>query len=116
MPLDVAPAPTLSQIEREASDHFARQLCGTLAEMPGTDDAMLLVVRLPAELRRASARLIPETEAASMTSDEAPVAAVLQGVPRPWAKRQALALRLASVAAATWRQRRQIERLGLVAV
>jgi hypothetical protein len=37
-------------------------------------------------------------------------------VPRPKVKRQSLALRLASVAAAIWRQHRHIERLGMIPV
>lgn len=108
--------PNLGRTEREAAAHFARLLRMDLAEMPGMDCAMLLVVRLSAELDDASARLVPEAgAAAAMAPGETAIAWVLQGVPRPWAKRHALALRLASVAAATWRQRRQIERLGLVA-
>jgi hypothetical protein len=112
-----SPVSDLSQTEREAAAHFAQLLRANLANMPETVCAMLLVVGLPTQLESASARLIPEADAAaSMTSNETAIAAVLQGVPRPWAKRRALALRLASVAAATWRQRRQIERLGLIAI
>ena len=111
------PVPNLSQTEREAAAHFAQLLRTDLASMPDMECSMVLVVDLSADLECASARLIPhEGAAASMASNETAIAAVLQGVPRPWAKRRALALRLASVAAATWRQRRQIERLGLIAI
>ena len=129
MPLDAAPAQTasqarfappvqnLGQTEREATAHFAQLLGANLAKLPEASCAMLLVVELTANLGSASARLIPQAgAAATMTSNEIAIAAVLQGVPRPGVKRRALALRLASVAAATWRQRRQIERLGLIAL
>ena len=76
---------------------------------------LLLLVGLPAELEDATARLVPaEDAAARMAPGEAAVAWVPRGVPPSPALRKSLALRLASVGGAAWRQRRQIERLGFL--
>ncbi len=130
MPLDIASCadpgrlrlssrpPGLNQAERDATTHFARLLCADLAGRPETECGamLLLLVGLPAELKNATARLVPaEDAAARMAPGEAAVAWVPQGVPRSPARRRALALRLASVGGAAWRQHRQIERLGFLA-
>ena len=109
--------PGLNQAERETTAHFARLLRAELARPPGTEGgAMLLLVGLPAELRDATARLVPAADAAaSIAPGEVAVAWVLQGVPRCPGRRKVLALRLASAGGAAWRQHRHVERLGLLA-
>jgi hypothetical protein len=109
--------PDLGQTERAAAAHFAQMLRQEMAGLARTDRPVLLVVRMSADLAQASARLIPVGDAAgSMEAGETAIAWALLGVPEHPARRRSLALRLASVAASTWRHRRQIERLGLVAV
>ena len=108
--------PGLNQAEREATAHFARLLRAELARAPGTEGGAMLLVGLPAELRDATARLVPAADAAaSIAPGEVAVAWVLQGVPRCPGRRKVLALRLASAGGAAWRQRRHVERLGLLA-
>ena len=114
-----SPLPGLNQAERDATGHFARLLCADLAGRPAADHGapLLLLVGLPGNLEGASARLVPaEHAAARSASGEVAVALVPLGVPSCPAKRKALALRLASAGAAAWRQHRQVERLGLLAV
>ena len=109
----------LNQAERDATTHFARLLCADLAERPAADHGtpLLLLVGLPDNLEDASARLVPAGAAAARPLvGEVAVALVPLGVPGCPAKRKALALRLASAGAAAWRQHRQVERLGLLAV
>ncbi len=110
--------PSLNQAERDATAHFARLLCAHLAERPETERGamLMLLVGLPAELKDATARLVPAADAAAlMAPGETAVAWVPQGVPGCPAKRRALALRLASVGGVAWRKHRQIERLGFLA-
>lgn len=108
--------PGLNQAERDATAHFARLLCADLAKRPETECGAMLLVGLPGDLRDATASLVPAQDAAArMARGEVAVARVPRGVPRSPAERRALALRLASAAAAAWRQHRQIERLGLLA-
>jgi hypothetical protein len=107
----------LGQTERAAAAHFADMLRTEMACLAATDRPVLLVVNMSADLSQASARLMPVGDADAMMADgETAIAWSLLGVPAQPAKRRSLALRLASVAASTWRHRRQIERLGLVAV
>ena len=127
MPLDALPNPgfrhsslpalpqNLDQTERDAAVHFVGQLHTCLASLPQTRSTMLLLVRLSTDLKNASARLVLEDERVSVTSGETSVAWVLQGVPQSAATRRTLAIRLASVAAVTWRQHCQIRRLGFLA-
>jgi hypothetical protein len=112
-----AQASDLGQTERAAAAHFANLLRQDMAILAATDRPVLLVVNMSADLAQSSARLMPAGDAdAMMAAGETAIAWSLLGVPAQPAKRRSLALRLASVAASTWRHRRQIERLGLVAV
>jgi hypothetical protein len=86
-----------------------------LAKQPTTDHALVLVVKITADLKDTSARLIDAGDAAeSMTAGEMALAWVVQGIPHSEAKRRALAVRLASAAAVAWRQHCQIQRLGFL--
>jgi hypothetical protein len=71
MPLDGAVAKTISQTERDAAAHFAQLLRDHLTNMPETNCVMLLVVSLSADLRGASARLIPERRFSELPRDAA---------------------------------------------
>lgn len=107
--------PSLDQAERDASIHFAPLLREQLANQPTTHDAMILVVKMAADLKNTSARLIRFNEPAkSINPGEAALAWVVQGVPKSEARKRALALRLASAAAVAWRQHCQIQRLGFL--
>lgn len=115
--LPLGQSPDLGETERAAAAHFAHMLKQEMANLAATDRPVLLVVNMSADLNQASARLVPVGGAdATMAAGETAIAWSLLGVPTQPAKRRSLAIRLASVAAATWRHRRQIERLGLVAV
>lgn len=107
----------LVQTERAATAHFAPMLRQGMINLAATDRPVLLVVNMSSDLAQASARLIPIGAADAMMADgETAIAWSLAGVPTQQAKRRSLALRLASVAASTWRHRRLVERLDLVAV
>jgi hypothetical protein len=107
--------PSLDQAERDASVHFTPLLRQQLANQPTTDHALILVVKMTADLKGTSVRLIRAGDAAeAVTSGETALAWVLQGVPQSAARRRALAVRLASAAAVAWRQHCQIQRLGFL--
>ncbi|MGG5889797.1 hypothetical protein ACLF3G_21905 [Falsiroseomonas sp. HC035] len=107
----------LVQTERAATAHFALMLRQAMGHLAATDRPVLLVVNMSSDLARSSARLIPVGVADAMMADgETAIAWSLPGVPTQQAKRRSLALRFASVAASTWRHRRLVERLDLVAV
>jgi hypothetical protein len=127
MPLDAAsipgssnrrlpPAvPSLDQTERDASVHFTPLLLQQLAHEPLVDQALILIVKMTADLNTTSVRLIRGSDAAeTMSPGETALAWVVQGVPKSEAKRRALAVRLASAAAVAWRQHCQIQRLGFL--
>ncbi|MGK7871091.1 hypothetical protein [Falsiroseomonas sp. E2-1-a20] len=106
----------LVQTERAATAHFALMLRQGMADLAATDRPVLLVVNMSSDLVHASARLIPMGAADAMVDGETAIAWSLPGVPTQQAKRRSLALRFAAVAASTWRHRRLVERLDLVAV
>ena len=107
--------PSLDQAERNASVHFARLLFAQLASQPATNGAMVLLVKMTMDLEGTSVRLVHSGGVArTMNSGETALAWILQGVPNPAAKRRALVVRLASVAAGAWRQHCQIHRLGFL--
>lgn len=107
----------LGQTERAAAAHFAQLLRLEMSNLPATDRPVVLVMDMSADLAQASARLVPTGAAdATMVAGETAIAWSLAGIPAQPEKRRSLAIRLASVAASTWRHRRQVERLGLVAV
>jgi hypothetical protein len=127
MPLDALPipafssrpfspaVPSLDQAERDASVHFASLLRQQLANQPATDDALILVVKMTTNLKDTSVRLLRSGDAArAMIPGETALAWVVQGIPQPEARRRALAVRLASAAAVSWRQHCQIQRLGFL--
>ncbi|TDH62682.1 hypothetical protein E2C06_09755 [Dankookia rubra] len=127
MPLDALPAPgfsrrhlppavpSLDQAERNAAVHFAPLLRQQLANQPTTDHALILMVKMTADLKDTAVRLIEAgAEAGALTAGETALAWVVQGVPPSEAKRRALAVRLASAAAVAWRQHCQIQRLGFL--
>ncbi|MFC7475653.1 hypothetical protein ACFQS7_14875 [Dankookia sp. GCM10030260] len=127
MPLDAFPLPgprnrnspsalpSLDQAERDASVHFVPLLRQQLASQPATNGAMILMVKMAADLKGASVRLVRSGDKEdAMAPDETALAWVLHGVPRSEARRHALAIRLASAAAVSWRQHCQIQRLGFL--
>ena len=73
----------------------------------------LLLLKLGEALEDCAIRLAPQGTAPE--PGETALALVPEGWPRGYAGRQALAVRLASVAAVAWRQHRQIRRLGFLA-
>ena len=106
----------LAQTERAAVAHFALLLGQELAQLAATDRPLLLVMNICPDLAQASARLLPVgAEDTTMADGETAIAWFLPGLPTQQAKRRSLALRFASVAASTWRHRRLVERLDLVA-
>ncbi|WP_165982866.1 hypothetical protein [Dankookia rubra] len=127
MPLDALPipgfsrrhlpraVPSLDQAERDAAVHFAPLLRQHLANQPTSGHAVTLVVKMTADLKNTSVRLLHAGAAAdALTAGETALAWVVQGVPQSEAQRRALAVRLASAAAVAWRQHCQIQRLGFL--
>jgi hypothetical protein len=127
MPLDTLPipgfsrrhlspaVPSLDQAERDAAVHFTPLLRQQLANQTTTDHALILVVKMTADLEGTSVRLIDAGSAVdALTAGETALAWVVQGVPHSEARRRALAVRLASAAAVAWRQHCQIQRLGFL--
>ncbi|MBV1797599.1 hypothetical protein [Siccirubricoccus sp. G192] len=127
MPLDTAgsfdprPArpsqvPCLDLAERQAAANFGPQLKAALAEMPESDRPLVVLARLSSTLAGTRFRLAAQGESEAIPlPGEMAVACLPSGLPRSTAERRAVTVRLASAAAGAWRQRCQIQRLGLLA-
>jgi hypothetical protein len=108
--------PCLDLAERQAAAQFGPWLSSALAELPATGRPLVVLARLSASLAEARFRLAPQggLEAIPLPGETA-LACLPSGLPDPAVERRALAVRLASAAAGAWRQRCQIQRLGLLA-
>jgi hypothetical protein len=109
-------APCLDLAERQAAAHFGPRLKAALAEMPESDRPLVVLARLSSTLASTRFRLAARGELDAIPlPGEMAVACLPSGLPRSLAERRAVTVRLASAAAGAWRQRCQIQRLGLLA-
>jgi hypothetical protein len=116
IPARPSQTPCLDLAERQAAAQFGPCLKGALAEMPATSQPLVVLAQLSATLEQASFRLVPQgaLEAIPLPGEMA-VACLPTGLPDSAMERRAITVRLASAAAGAWRQRCQIQRLGLLA-
>ena len=106
--------PCLDDAERQAAACFGPRLQATLAATPPISLPLVVLVDLSEGLAGANFRLAPQGQDSAVPGfREMVVARVPAGLPTAPGERRALSLRIASAAAGAWRQRCQIERLGL---
>jgi hypothetical protein len=106
----------LNDSERQAAAAFGPRLWAVLADVPSRGGPLVVLGSLSAGIAGAQFRLAPQgcAEAAPHPHEMA-VARLAMGLPDSPAERRALTARIASAAAGAWRQRCQLQRLGLLA-
>jgi hypothetical protein len=106
----------LNESERQAAASFGPRLWAVLAEAPACGRPLVVLASLSAGIAGAQFRLALHGGAeAAPRPGEMTVARLAMGLPHSPAERRALTVRIASAAAGAWRQRCQIQRLGLLA-
>ncbi|MBL6082717.1 hypothetical protein JMJ56_32690 [Belnapia sp. T18] len=108
--------PCLDEAERHAAACFGPRLHAALAATPPTGLALTVLACMSQGVAGAHFRIVVQgLEQATPRHGEVVVASVPAGLPKALPDLRVLALRIASAAAGAWRQRCQIERLGLIA-